>query len=616
MDLSFREKYKEQVRTLADELRNEPMPLLTEELFALFETTGNRLKYEDVYFGRRKLLAVYGMAALIYRRREDVEKLEQILWDICDEECWALPAHVDRKDADWRHTVDLFASETAHTLMEIISLMAEMRPEENGLTMGEVKSAGEELSEAVCARVREEVEKRVLTPVFSTEPNYKVWECSDHNWNAVCAGSIGCVCIYLMQGKEEERLQKCLQRICHSLTFYLEGFEEDGACMEGVGYFTYGMTYYVGFAELLYRHSGGSWDLFKNKKLEKIARFQQKMYFGSGRTISFSDGDQEAKFRMGLTCFLANKYEGVVVPNEALAAEFTYDHCYRFMGLCRDYLWTGDHVLVCNPTAEKQHSEYAVAIEDVSVDLNDTKGMISRHDVLPSAQWSICESKNGVGFAAKGGDNGEPHNHNDIGSFLYLRGEDFLLTDLGAGEYTKDYFREGRYEILCNSSMGHSVPVIGGMLQAAGKEYRAGNFVADGAGKTVIEFAGAYPQGAIRLLERTLDFSLEDGSLKVTDNFELPEETTSFTEQLVTQEQVTLEENAVTIAGNKYACRIQLPKEIQNLRVVEKPHSNHQGGAEIVRLIQWDVPVASVNVSENGVVDVAMQSTWFGISPE
>ena len=43
-----------------------------------------------------------------------------------------------------------------------------------------------------------------------------------------------------------------------------------------------------------------------------------------------------------------------------------------------------------------------------------------------------------------------------------------MLTDLGAGEYTKEYFHDGRYRILCNNSFGHSVPVIDGEGQKEG----------------------------------------------------------------------------------------------------------------------------------------------------
>ncbi|MDY4307971.1 hypothetical protein SNF32_14980 [Enterococcus mundtii] len=45
-------------------------------------------------------------------------------------------------------------------------------------------------------------------------------------------------------------------------------------------------------------------------------------------------------------------------------------------------------------------------------------------------------------FAAKGGRNDESHNHIDIGHFVFGTREDLFLTDLGAGEYTKDYFDE------------------------------------------------------------------------------------------------------------------------------------------------------------------------------
>ena len=70
MGTSFQKKYIEQIKKIAEELRNLELPVVTEELFALFETTGNRLKYEEVYFMRRKFLAVFGMAAYIWKRKE------------------------------------------------------------------------------------------------------------------------------------------------------------------------------------------------------------------------------------------------------------------------------------------------------------------------------------------------------------------------------------------------------------------------------------------------------------------------------------------------------------------------------------------------------------------
>lgn len=542
------------------------MPPLPEELFALFETTGNRLKYEDVYFKRRKFLAVFGMAAYLWERPADVEKLEEILVEICREECWALPAHVNRREnPDWHCTVDLFAAETAQALAEIVALVGD------GSAPGEAaEQPGLVLSSEICEEVKSEIERRVLQPFEAVQQG---WECSDHNWNAVCGGSIGSAAMYLLAGKEEKRLQNILQRICHSLTFYLAGFREDGACMEGVGYFTYGMTYFTGFAEQLFRYSKGTVNLFDNEKVRKIAEFQQKIYFSNGQTVSFSDGDSSAKFRMGLTCFLAKQYDTVQIPDRSYACDFETDPCYRFMGLLRDYEWTK-------------------GIEE-RPDGREQLCCASRHDILTGAQWSICESKNGVGFAIKGGDNGEPHNHNDVGSFLYLAGGEQLITDLGAGEYTAEYFGEGRYNILCNSSLGHSVPVIGGEFQKAGKQYKASVFTADGKGTTTLEFAGAYAEGVIKRLDRTTVFSLEDGTLLVEDQFHMPvdagEELPVFTENLVTQGNVILQENAVLIQGEKVSCSVQTEGKTENLRVLEKTHSNHEGEQEIVRLIQWEV---------------------------
>lgn len=554
----FHEQYINQIKNLADKMRSESMPPLTEELFALFETIGNRLKYEEVYFTRRKFLAVFGMAVYIFRRQEDVEKLEEVLNEICAEECWALPAHVNRRDnPDWRNTVDLFASETAQALAEIIML------------------SGFGLSKEVCDKVCLEIEKRVLSPFEATRQG---WECSDHNWNAVCCGSIGSAAIYLLAGKEEERLEKMLQRICHSLSFYLDGFKEDGACMEGIGYFTYGMTYFVGFAEQLLRYSNGSANLFEKDKVRKIAEFQQKMYFRNGQTVSFSDGEMRAKFRMGLTAFLAKQYETVRIPNMDFTCDFETDPCYRFMGLMRDYMWTEE----LSGATEKETKQIEVLPD------------IARHDIFPSAQWSICESKNGIGFAIKGGNNGEPHNHNDIGSFLYMAGEEPLICDLGAGEYTAEYFGTGRYDILCNSSEGHSVPIIKGEFQKDGSNYRTSFFEADGAGKTKIEFAGAYKAGLAETVRREAFFSLEDGSVSIMDEFELPEAGGVVTEQLVTQGAVGLpkreeKEPQIMISGKKVSCVVQLPENAKNLRVLEKVHSNHQGEPEVVRLIRWDV---------------------------
>ena len=50
----FLKSYREQFINAGKELDKEQLPPLTEELFSLFERTGNRLEYEKAYFKRRK----------------------------------------------------------------------------------------------------------------------------------------------------------------------------------------------------------------------------------------------------------------------------------------------------------------------------------------------------------------------------------------------------------------------------------------------------------------------------------------------------------------------------------------------------------------------------------
>ena len=107
------QQFRQQVAQTGDMLRGRSMPELTKELFGLYEETGNRLIYEDEYFERRRFLAVFGLLSIWYEREEDLRKLEEVIREICLEETWALPAHVNRQEKDWQRTVDLFACDRA-----------------------------------------------------------------------------------------------------------------------------------------------------------------------------------------------------------------------------------------------------------------------------------------------------------------------------------------------------------------------------------------------------------------------------------------------------------------------------------------------------------------------
>lgn len=547
--MQFLFDYKRKIEEIVKERKDKPMPPLTEALFHRYEKTGNRLDYEEVYFERRKYLSAFGLLAVLNRDAEELTALQEILISICEEECWALPAHVDRKhNPDWRITIDLFAAETAQAVSELCFLLKEELPEE------------------LKKQVRLEVERRVFQPFYCSNVPYAFWEECTNNWNAVCAGAIGSASIYWMQ-EEPKRLESCLKRIVKALSNYLKGFSADGVCMEGLDYYTYGMTYFIGFAAQLKEYTKGSWDLLADQSMERIARFYSSCFFDGGTTVSFSDGSQNSYFKAGLACFLAQNVPGTKIPDLSMAAAFDSDSCFRFMANYRDILWTKNYL-----------REFGFDVMQKSAG--------SSVMVFPDAQWCICKGEKKSGMAVKGGSNAEPHNHNDVGSFLYVLGADMLLADLGAGEYTADYFGEKRYDIFCNSSFSHNVPVINGKGQQAGTKYSCKEFFADGTGKIIMRLENAYQIPELLLFERTLEFHPKSGQLSVEDRF-VAEGRLRVKENLVTQYPAHIKNQEIWIQGKESSCKITVEQPEVTIVCDQFIHKNHQGQKEDVFCLRW-----------------------------
>ncbi len=563
----FLEEYQKDIWQAASNLRNIPMPALTQELFDLYQQTGNRLVYEEVYFQRRKYLSVFGIAAILKRKKEDITVLEGVIREICAEQHWILPAHSDRDVyGDLTRYIDLFAAETAQTLGALwFSLKAELSQETRDL-------------------IRQEIERRVLEPFLATEPPYSNWEYLNNNWNAVCNGAMGSAALYLWES-EPEKLKNCLKRIIKALGYYLDGFEEDGACPEGLSYFTYGMAYYTGFARQLKEYTAGEIDLLSDEKLANIARFQQACYFKGGLCVSFSDGNIHDYFRLGLSSFLAATYPEVRLPDIRQAAKYDFDTCFRFLPMLQDIFWTQEYL----------------AKDQFSPEKPQITGRIS---LFPDAQWCIQESGNGCGMAVKGGNNDESHNHNDIGSFLYVAGEEMLLPDLGCGEYTREYFGPERYDILCCSSEGHNVPVISGQFQESGRQFRADSFQSDANGTVEISFAPAYygdeNKGKEKQICRILSFDQKTGILEVEDSFSGFSQTEKIEENLVSFIKPIITQEGIFLRGEQACVVVLAAEERRKVRILPRVHRKHDGTEITVYLMRWEISSKRKSGSRSG----------------
>jgi hypothetical protein len=545
-----------------DRFRKEKNPPLPYSLFVLFDTQGDRKQFEEPYFERRNRLLVYGLLSWLWEKPEDISSLEDSIWAVCDEYSWCLPAHMGGKSRspaeetgtslgiitaprfDNSVTIDLFACETGLALAECCAAL-------EGL-----------LAPIVLERARKEVYRRLIKSYLEYGA-FQHWELLKMNWCSVCGGGLGAAACYLV--KDDALLGGILHKLLPTLDRFLESFASDGACVEGLSYWNYGVSYFAIFADILFHRTGGSIDLLKDPRFEKIAAFQQKCYLPGGARVSFSDAENSG-FRLGLTSFLRRRIPGVAMPplDKTMKMETDnsghFNHALRdFSQALRDLLWT-----------ENQEAPPFRAAPLI---------------ILPDAQWLIA-SAGEIAFAAKGGHNDEPHNHNDVGSFIYYKKGKMVICDLGSGEYTKDYFNENRYTIFCNQSLSHSVPIINGEAQRPGREYGAQDCRLGPGAEMALDMAGAYGIDGLLSLKRRFVFDPSEGGLNVEDSFLFSPIPLPVTERFITLYPPQIEKNGVRIdTGDSHSiltCSLQAAPLVH-----EQRHRDHYGNDIPVYLIDF-----------------------------
>ena len=468
----------------------EPIPPLPWSLLRLFEDCGDRRRFEIPYFARRKRLADLEISILAGRDADGslLAALHDLLWAICDEYSWSLPAHFFLK-RPVPITLDLFASETGLYLAEALHLLEDR------------------LDRRVAERCRAEIKRRILDSFLGDYPP-EWWEKGTNNWGAVCAGAIGIAFLY--EEADPARRRAALSRVVATMDAFLSSFPPDGTCLEGVGYWEYGFGSFALFADFVHQYTHGAADLFDDPRARRISLFPQSVALSGSRTVSFADGSRFYAPGSAATTILHRHYGDAVrlgPPDFARPAP-TMPSAKPAL-LLRALLWN-------NPDRKP------APLPDGAFFLADAQWLIVRH--APFA------------FAALFGDNGSPHNHNDIGSFLLVDGDEEGPMDLGSGEYTRKYFSSERYTILCNGSQGHSVPIVGGSLQKAGGRFRATDVAfREEAGEVVFsgDIAGAYGLDSLASLRRVFHVRPDDGEATVTDSFAFNGEPRPVTERFV-----------------------------------------------------------------------------------
>jgi hypothetical protein len=104
-----------------DAALDKPFPELKMSDYLDFTRTGNRVRFEEKYFGRRHILNDLVMAECVSGHGKYLDAIADAVYAICEESGWQLPAHNTyvRNEPQLplpnpkRPVLDLFACETA-----------------------------------------------------------------------------------------------------------------------------------------------------------------------------------------------------------------------------------------------------------------------------------------------------------------------------------------------------------------------------------------------------------------------------------------------------------------------------------------------------------------------
>ncbi|NKI24312.1 heparinase [Paenibacillus dendritiformis] len=504
-------------------------PALPAALYMDYVRTGNRSRYQEPYFARRKALVRLVLAECMEYGGRFLDDIVNGMWAMCEESTWCWPAHLNGisrvknnalPDID-RPVFDLGAGETAALLAWSYYML---------------RQALDEHCPPLGKRLRRELQTRILD-TYEREDGY--WWMSFqpdlpiNNWNPWC--NANCLAVLLLIEEKEERRAALVHKALRSLDRFIASYEEDGGCDEGPAYWVRAAASLYDALQLVHAATDGAIDVFGERKIRNMAAYILHMHIGGDAYVNFAD----SAARLTLPAGLIARF-GQAVGDARLEAFGRY--VYRRQGGHR--YWDGEEI----PSLQRMLFDLFA--------MPGMEGPATDPPALPLDRWMpgvevmvARERGDGSGWflAAKGGHNDESHNHNDIGSFIVYADQLPLWIDAGVGTYTAKTFSPERYSIWTMQSGYHNVPTVNGTEQAAGAAYRSGGVrheAEGGLSRLTVDIAPAYPASSgISRWMRTFTLRREPAGGRGQGE-------PDFASRIIVEEAVKLEEPSMDVTLN------------------------------------------------------------------
>jgi hypothetical protein len=463
-----------------------------------YERSGSRQIMETPFGDNNTALADLVLAELAEGKGRFLDQIANGIWLDCEMTSWALSAHVSREQtvktslpAYNENIIDLTAGDLGSFL---------------SWTYYFLKDELNKVHPFITTRLRENLQKRILDPYM----NRTFWwmavnatpQTMVNNWNPWCNFNI--LTCFLLLESDTQKLASAVYRSMVSVDQFINYNHTDGACEEGPSYWGHAAGKMYDYLQLLRTATAGKVSIFDQPIIKNMGEYIAKSYVGKGWVVNFADASAKGGGEPGVI-FRYGKAVGSEEMQQFAGYLFERDGKVNHYSAGRDLFRTLENL-------------------DSQKELVNVKPSTSAAPFTWYPETEFCYMRNNKGyfFAAKGGYNAESHNHNDMGSFsLYLK-EKPVIIDAGVGTYTRQTFSDERYSIWTMQSNYHNLPMINGVPQSPGPEYRSRNVKFDSAkSQFSLDLASAYPQEAsVEKWQRTYQVNSK-GGLTIQDDFKL-----------------------------------------------------------------------------------------------
>ena len=488
---------KEALIARAEKSRSFEWPNLPATVFLEFGENGNRSHYQDIRSQRRSVLSELVVGELLEQKGRFLPQIINGIWAISEESTWALPAHLSLQHQysplpnPGEDVVDLGVGGTAAEMSWVYFLMKD--------TLATV-------APVIARRIQYELEKRVIKPFLDRDD---FWWMGFHgqsvnNWNPYVNGKVLLTDLLITDNARQRAA--VAYKTMKSVDYFINQYPDDGGCDEGPSYWTMAGGALIKYLQLLDHASDGKIRITDRPLIGEIGKYIYKLNIAGTEFVDFADAhpsttpDIPAVFAYGVAC-----HSDTLKRFAAYFAKRNGDAARRLVATAGNLESFVDYLAIYPQLKDIQPEE-----------------PLLKEAWLPDLQVLTIRSKGGspegLFVAAKGGNNNESHNHNDVGNFLvYVNGKPAVV-DIGVGTYTRQTFSRDRYKIFTMQSAWHNLPTINGVMQQAGKTFQAKEVqLASQGGKTRLsmDIAGAYPPGAaVTSWKRTLSFDPKSLTLR------------------------------------------------------------------------------------------------------